>query len=172
MNATSDTVELLHVGYRYAQALCGSKADAEDLVHDAWLRTIKKHGPTPDRALLFRVIRNLHIDRFRHRQRFPSESFDEQTSVIERHVPEVAGGDYHDRVLNAGLAELRDVEREALFLSVIEGYTADQIAGLTESSRGTVLSLIHRTKLKLRRWLESREGQELRLIINKGRLEK
>jgi len=91
--------------------------------------------------------------------------------VFERDASDVVGGDYHDRVLNAGLAELRDVEREALFLSVIEGYTAEQIAGMTESNRGTVLSLIHRSKSKLRRWLESREGQDLRLIINKGRIE-
>jgi len=45
---------------------------------------------------------------------------------------------------------LRETEREVLFLSVVEGYTADEIAKLTGSTRGTVLSLIHRSRLKLR----------------------
>ena len=172
MTDVDTTVELLNAGYRYAQALSGSAADAQDLVHDAWLRTIDKHGPTPDKALLFRVVRNLHIDRFRHRTRFPSETLDESQRADSAPAPDGSTVDYHDRVLSAGLAELREIEREALFLAVIEGYTAEEIAALTHSSRGTVLSLIHRSKSKLRRWLESREGQELRLIVNKGKVDR
>lgn len=172
MTDVDTTVELLNAGYRYAQALSGSSADAQDLVHDAWLRTVDKHGPTPDKALLFRVVRNLHIDRFRHRTRFPSEPLDESQRASPAPAPDESVVDFHDRVLAAGLAELREVEREALFLSVIEGYTAAEIAGLTHSTRGTVLSLIHRSKAKLRRWLESRESQELKLIVCKGKVER
>ena len=42
------------------------------------------------------------------------------------------------------LAKLRDIEREALFLHVVEGYSAVEIAALTGRPRGSVLSLIHR----------------------------
>ena len=47
------------------------------------------------------------------------------------------------------LAKLRDIEREALFLHIVEGYSANEIATLTGRPRGTVLSLIHRSRKKL-----------------------
>jgi len=55
-----------------------------------------------------------------------------------------------------------------LFLSVIEGYTAEEIAALTDSTRGTVLSLIHRSRQKLQRWLLSAEGSDLKLVASNG----
>jgi RNA polymerase sigma-70 factor (ECF subfamily) len=36
-----------------------------------------------------------------------------------------------------------------LYLAVVEGYTAEEIAELTSRPRGTILSLLHRTKAKL-----------------------
>ena len=55
-----------------------------------------------------------------------------------------------DAQLQSALRTLRETEREVLFLSIVEGYTAGEIAELTGSKRGTVLSLIHRARLKLR----------------------
>lgn len=51
-------------------------------------------------------------------------------------------------ILEQALAQLRSIEREALFLAVVEGYTAQEIADLTQQGRGTVLSLIHGRKLR------------------------
>jgi RNA polymerase sigma-70 factor (ECF subfamily) len=56
--------------------------------------------------------------------------------------------------MEALLAGLRTPEREALYLNVVEGYTAKEIGRLTDTSRNTVLSLIHRAKEKLRAALE------------------
>jgi len=36
---------------------------------------------------------------------------------------------------------------------VVEGYTADEISKMTSTARGTVLSIIHRSKIKLRKWM-------------------
>lgn len=52
--------------------------------------------------------------------------------------------------LERALALLRPLEREALFLAAVEGYTAKEIGELTQQPRGTVLSLIHRARHKLR----------------------
>ena len=122
---------------------------AEDLVHEGWLKVLSKHGPKPDKALLFRVIRNLFIDDVRHKTRFPSESFDEQ---LEQSICDATGFDpsyyaSYDLVLAQGLSSLRSVDREILFLWVFEGHTAAEIAELTDQTRGTVLSQIHRAKL-------------------------
>lgn len=154
---------LLHSAYRYANSLCAHAEMAEDLVHEGWLRVVKKHGVTPDKALLFRVIRNLFIDDVRHRTRFPSDTFEEglvtdQSAIDPSHYVS------EDRVLAHGLAELRGIEREVLFLWVFEGYTAAEVSTLTNQTRGTVLSQIHRAKAKLKKHLDQHSVTPLKVV--------
>lgn len=145
---------LLDSGYRYALALVVDENDAYDLVHDAWMKLYPRYGKLPDKALLFCTIRTLFIDVIRHRQRFEQVAFDE-----ERMEEQYASGDMFssaltpDKQLVAALSKLRIEERETLFLSVVEGYTADEIATLTRRQRGTVLSMLYRTKRKLKKTL-------------------
>jgi RNA polymerase sigma-70 factor (ECF subfamily) len=58
---------------------------------------------------------------------------------------------------------LRSVEREVLFLAVVEGYTADEIGRLVGQSRGSVLSLLHRAREKARNFLEDLEARRTKL---------
>jgi RNA polymerase sigma factor (sigma-70 family) len=51
--------------------------------------------------------------------------------------------------LNLLLGLLRPVEREALYLHHVEGYTAQEIAELTGTPRNTILSLLNRGLRKL-----------------------
>jgi len=154
LSKSEQTLEtLLQAAYRYAHALCAHAEMAEDLVHEGWLKVVNKHGTNPDKALLFRVIRNLFIDDVRHRSRFPSDSV-EQHTLIDHTAMDPSHYVSEDRVLANGLNELRSIEREVLFLWVFEGYTAAEISILTSQSRGTVLSQIHRTKGKLKRHLD------------------
>ncbi len=139
-------IDLLNDGYRYALSLCSVRADAEDIVHDAWIRLDRRYGSTPAKSLLYTTIRNLYIDKYRREQRIKFSEFDEKAIL-----PEAAGGErLTTDEMNGFLRQLRDVEREALYLSVVEGYTADEIATMTSTARGTVLSLIHRSKIKMR----------------------
>ena len=136
-------------------------------MHESWLKVLDKHGPQPDKALLFRVIRNLFIDGVRHRTRFPSDSYDDNP------LEDATGFDpshyaSHDLILADGLSQLRSVEREALFLWVFEGHTAAEIATLTSQSRGTVLSQIHRAKAKLKKHLDLNAGQNLTVVKSIG----
>ncbi len=145
--------ELIQSGYRYAYSLSSDTQDAEDLVHDAWIRVERRYGPTPDKALLFRAVRNLFIDRYRRTQRLRLVEYHEDDLVVIDEATDNELPDIDDEKLSDCLHRLRDVEREALFLSVIEGYTAQEISQLTMSPRGTCLSHIHRAKQKLRKWL-------------------
>jgi len=165
---TSSLEQLLQSAYRYAHALCGHAEMAEDLVHESWLKVVDKHGPSPDKALLYRVIRNLFIDGVRHRTRFPSDSAEDHSLV------DVTGFDpshyaSHDLVLAQGLSNLRNIEREALFLWVFEGHTAAEIATMTDQSRGTVLSQIHRAKAKLKKHLDQHSNQSLTVVKSFGK---
>lgn len=139
-------IDMLNAGYRYALSLCPVRADAEDIVHDAWIRLDKRYGKSPEKALLYITIRNLYIDKYRREQKIKFDEFEDQ-----HYLADTAG---EQRLtfeeMSYFLKQLRDVEREALYLSVVEGYTADEIGKLTSTARGTVLSLIHRSKIKLR----------------------
>jgi len=143
-NKTVDA-ELLNNGFRYALSLTGSRADAEDLVHDAWIRLTNRYRSGLQKGLLYVTIRNLYIDSYRRKQRVVFTEFKDD---------EVSGSHVNERVttdeMNYFLNQLRDIEREVIYLSVVEGYTADEIANMIDKSRGTVLSLIHRSKIKLR----------------------
>lgn len=66
-----------------------------------------------------------------------------------------------DPELERALDQLRATEREILFLSVLEEYSAREIAELTGRPRGTILSIIHRAKKKLRGWITRDEAKIL-----------
>lgn len=143
--------DLIQAGYRYACALSSDADSSRDLVHDAWISITRRYGSRPDKALLFRVIRNRYIDHYRRATRFSHVDYDDQDLATHMAADGQSGLiDPDGQQLSKYLETLRDEEREALFLSVVEGYTAAEIAKLSNRSRGTVLSLIHRAKAKLR----------------------
>lgn len=143
--------DLLDRGYRYALSLAHDAAEAEDLLQDACL-SILGAGAKWERSYLFATIRNRFIDRYRRNRKILFLSLEAEDGVSEDVKDE--NWDSADVLLNGqldrALASLRAEERETLFLAVVEGYTAEEIAELTSRPRGTILSLLHRTKAKLR----------------------
>jgi len=143
--------ELLQIGFRYALSLRPVREDAEDLVQEACCRLYRQAGGVRDKAQLFTTIRHLFIDQYRRERRVMYESLEEAPEIASLDLP------MDDRVrpeeLAGPLAQLRAEEREVLYLHVVEGYTAQEIASLTNRSRGTILSLVYRTKRKLHKAL-------------------
>lgn len=146
---------LIHSAYRYACALQVDSGEAQGLVHDAWINASKKKGRLPDKAYLFRCVRNLYIDQYRRSQIVPVESVHDDKADYEQFVGVSDVAELPDIELQQALHQLRDVERETLFLSVVEGYTTSEIAKLTGMPRGSVLSLIHRARIKLRKIMDN-----------------
>ena len=142
-------IDILNSGYRYALSLCSNRQDAEDIVHDAWVRLDNRYKKPPEKSLLYTTIRNLYIDRYRRAMKIRFSEFEEHIYVPDANAFDGITADELDRFLR----QLRDVEREALYLSVVEGYTADEISTMTSTARGTVLSMIHRARIKLRNWM-------------------
>ncbi len=139
--------ELLQSGFQYAYALTHHYHDAEDLVQAAWLKLHQRYGTVTTKALFFTTIRNLYIDQYRRRKRI---RFITLTSEHEYFSASGKTAREETKVATEQmLAKLRDIEREALFLHIVEGYSANEIATLTGRPRGTVLSLIHRSRKKL-----------------------
>ena len=146
--------ELLQRGFRYALSLCHNAEEAEDLTQDAWVR-LSARRERIEIGLLITTIRNICIDRYRRSRLIVVEAYDEE--------PADTGWDRDilPHEMEAALDQIRPEEREAIYLNIVEGYTAKEIAELTDTSRGTVLSLIHRGKQKLAERLRDNDLEDL-----------
>ncbi|MEM7624634.1 MAG: RNA polymerase sigma factor [Planctomycetota bacterium] len=149
--------DLLQSGYRYALTLTRDEPQAEDVLHEACL-SLSRSGGTWERRLLFRAIKHRYIDAYRRDQRRPDE-----VGVEPGVLAAVAGSGAQDGVLaklvqadtvRDALHSLSDDEREAVYLAWVEGYTARETARQLDRPRGTILSLLHRARQKLRDRLE------------------
>jgi RNA polymerase sigma-70 factor (ECF subfamily) len=142
--------DLLDSGYRYAFSLAHDAAEAEDLLQDACL-SILDYGAKWERSYLFTTIRNRFIDRYRRNRKILFLSLEAEHTADDMKDENWESSDVLlNGQLDRALASLRAEERETLFLAVVEGYTAEEIGELTSRPRGTILSLLHRTKAKLR----------------------
>jgi RNA polymerase sigma-70 factor, ECF subfamily len=151
-----DEASLLEAGFRFAMSLTHHREEAEDLIQEAWLNLCRRYGGVESRALLFTTLRNLFIDQCRRKKKVFFESIEEEGSPEPAEAPAV------EPALAGDIAKLleclRPAEREVIFLHYYLGHTADEIAELTARSRGTVLSLLHRTVAKLRQEVDGMPG--------------
>lgn len=154
----SDLEPLLQSAFRFALALTHDAAEAQDLVHDVCLSVLKAGGPWQT-AYLFAAVRNRYIDRYRKGRKLLFVPLDADAENLSESSDIDAAVD--TEALHCALGMLRPDERETLFLAVVEGYTAHEIADMTQRPRGTILSLLHRTKEKLRNLLRH-PGAEVR----------
>jgi len=139
----SDETELVQAGYRYALSIARHHQDAEDLVQQAWLKLQRAYGRVEGTPVLFRTIRNLFYDAKRRDKIVQFEALEKS--------PEPGKGEANGVSMDMELlmSKLRPEEREALYLNVVEGFTATEISDQTGSPRGTILSHIHRARQKL-----------------------
>lgn len=140
--------EVLQRGYRYAFSLAHDREEARDLIQEACLRISRRGGPWTV-PFLVTVIRNIFLDERRRGRVLSFRPLEEANAVS-------SPGVIPDPDLGTALQSLGSLERELLFLSVVEGYTAAEIAHHTGRPRGTILSALHRTKAKLRQWWRER----------------
>ncbi len=155
--------DLLRRGYRFAFSLSHDATRAEDLLQEAWVSVLRADGPhTP--GYLFATIRSRFVDQYRRALIVRTDSLDSQPQIAAeveaafwtepcRSVPSHAA-------LHRAMGLLRTEERAVLVLSAVEGYTAREIGEMLDAPRGTILSLMHRTRVKLRRWLQDNPKEE------------
>ena len=152
--------------YRFALGILRDRAEAEDALQDAFLRiasmTADEASPIENpRAWVFRVLRNLCIDRIRFRRRMQETRRDPQFAALVHPVdssvanPEtrLVAGDALARVTSA-MDRLPPDEAEVLSLVVSEGLSYAETAYVTGVPVGTVRSRLHRARRMLRAMLD------------------
>ncbi|MHA6494645.1 sigma-70 family RNA polymerase sigma factor [Pseudomonas borbori] len=133
-------LEQLYDGHRralidFAQSVLGCRARAEDVVQDAFLKLWEDgeaHAINDALKYLFRVVRNLAIDRLRRL------GLEGRYQVDDGRLPDVAAptpspervvlGELHWQHLQQALAELPSRTRTAFTMSQVEGYSQREVA--------------------------------------------
>lgn len=131
---------------RLARQIVGSNAEAEDLVHDAFIELHRRWDDVANpggylrRAVINRCISHMRRRRLEWRNRHSTPpptlapEFDDMWHALESTTPR---------------------QRAVLVLRYYDDLTVDQIAEAMQTRPGTVKSLIHRGLKKLEKVLES-----------------
>ena len=139
--------------------LCGNRADAEDIVQDAYLRAFKyfdRFQGGNARPWLLAIVRNAcfsWMKRNRSRRlQFVADARLEAEAEASRQGNAASSpeADMQSRegaaALNKAVAELPDEFREALILREIQGLSYKEIAAVIDVPIGTVMSRLARAR--------------------------
>ncbi len=139
-----------------ARKLCRGHFDAEDLVQEVLVSTLRSPIPTgaDERAWLSRVMHNKFIDWVRRRAtRREEELVDAAAPVAEEEAWWLALTAEHIR---AELAQLPDEQRVTFEMFAFDGKSYDEIAAALGIAKATVGTRVLRARTKLRDLLIAR----------------
>jgi len=170
-NTETTVLEHLPGLRRYARALTGNAAEADDLVQECLSRALARCRRADEeageirnlRAYLFTILHNAHIDRLNERKRWnyalPEEAMD---NLMARPAPQYGHLELHD--LADALTRLPEEQRQAVLLVGYEGMTYKDAAAVMEVPIGTVMSRLSRGREALRRMMSGAPLADLRRV--------
>lgn len=177
---TFEREALVHMDalYRFARRLTGQEGDAEDLLQECYARALRffynyREG-TNCKAWLFRIMHNLHINRWQARKRAPlSTSLDDAEDYYlynRLHDPrqslegnpeiEFFASNPAPEIRRA-LGSLPTEFRTPVLLCDVEGLSYHEIARIMDIPVGTVRSRLNRARRRLQGLLADYRSQEL-----------
>lgn len=157
--------------YSAALRMTRNPSDAEDLVQEAFLRGFRSFATfnegTNLRAWLFRILTNAYINKYRARQRRPSETDlgDVEELYLYRRLGDIdavrANRSAEDQLLDLftddevkqALENLPENFRLPVLLADVEGFAYKEIAEMLDVPIGTVMSRLHRGRKQMHKAL-------------------
>jgi RNA polymerase sigma-70 factor (ECF subfamily) len=145
--------------FRVAHSVLRSRAEAEDVVQDVFVRVLEHRRSLPTvrdmRVWLIRIAWNLAIDR---RRRIRPEQFNESFAegLVAKNIPadEALGEAQRMKSVLCELEKLPKAERHVLLLSAIEELDTAEMAEVLGRSESAVRALLFRARTRLRERLE------------------
>ncbi len=157
--------------YSAALRMTRNRADAEDLVQEAYLKAYRGFGGFEEgtnlRAWLFRILTNTFINSYRSKKRRPDET--ELDEVEDFYLYRRLGGleavrsgrsaedelmdVFTDGEVQGAIEALPEQYRLAVLLSDVEGFSYKEIAEQLDVPIGTVMSRLHRGRRSLQKQL-------------------
>jgi RNA polymerase sigma-70 factor, ECF subfamily len=143
--------------FNLAWRMCGTRADAEDLLQEIFLLAHRKlpefRGDSAVGTWLYRLAMNRCLDHLKNRQtraRGATTTLDEETMPGPKAM---ADGGIKRLDLERAIARLPEGARAAFVLHDVEGFQHHEIASILGISEGTSKSQVHKARLKLRVFL-------------------
>ena len=152
--------------YDFAYQLTRRTDLAEDIVQEcflAFVRKPEKYDPARGtvKTFLFSIARNLTLKHYRdHRAENPLEEQDLPQPIDPSESLDASAA------VNAAVASLPTLQREAIVLFELGGSTLEEIAHIVGADVGTVKSRLHRARARLRQALAA-YGKDLYGAIGK-----
>ncbi len=150
---TPSTIQELSPGlFAFAYRAVRQREEAEDLVQDTWisaLRTVPSfEGRSSLRTWLVSILRRRIADRYRRER--ASEELQEERFAFDGSAPEERLGDHEAATIaTAAMAELTDLERQAVLLCDVQDKDRDEASEALGVTRGHLRVLLHRGRHKL-----------------------
>ena len=147
---------------RVAMNILGNAADAEECVNDTYLKTWNSIPPARPRilsAFLTRITRNLALDRYRARHREKrGGDFTVMLSELGDCVPAPEETDATELLshIKTFLSRLDELDRNLFVGRYFHAYEVGRLANGYGLSRNAVSLRLHKTREKLRAYLQER----------------
>ncbi len=150
--------------YYITNSILFNEADAEDVVHDAFIRIINIIDTIDDpfskktRGLVYLITRNLAIDKYRKRKRYSMVSID------DAEVGNVIGTeDFAEQTISAELiknclGKLSQKNRDLLILRYYIGFSEKETADVLHMTEVNVRKSVYRAKKKLELLVEEAQS--------------
>src|ERR1700744_1187077 len=156
-NFEAQALPHLDAAYNLARWLSRSPADADDIVQDAMLRAFRafdgfRGGDV--KPWLLAIVRNCWLSAGAASRRRGHTMLEESMADAGPDPEESAIQTGHQRRLNAMIARLPDDFREVLILREVEDMSYREIAEITGSPIGTVMSRLARARGLLREFVK------------------
>jgi RNA polymerase sigma-70 factor, ECF subfamily len=169
----SEALPFLDGMFGAAMRLTRNPADAEDLLQETFLRAFSAYDSfepgTNLKAWLYRILMNTYISSYRKQKRSPQTVSADETEEFSlyRHIIDDGGttpeaevlAKIPDEEVKQALEQLPEQFRVAVLLADVEGFSYKDIAEITDTSIGTVMSRLHRGRKALQKalWEYARE---------------
>ena len=159
--------------YGAALRMTRSKADAEDLVQEAYLKAYRGFGGFEEgtnlKAWMYRILTNTYINIYRAKKRRPDET--DLAEVEDLYLYRRLGGlegatagrsaedelldTFSEAEIKQAVEDLPENFRMAVLLADVEGFSYKEIAEILDIPIGTVMSRLHRGRKGLQKQLYS-----------------
>jgi RNA polymerase sigma-70 factor (ECF subfamily) len=124
----------------FARRWANCRADAEDIVQDAFVRFWRRERSIENRALLYAAVRSAALDRLRSEQRRVRREATVALDGAEHFEPQFAELDEGQQLLAQAVERLPGEQREVVILKIWNELTFAEIAGVLEISQNTAAS--------------------------------
>jgi RNA polymerase sigma-70 factor (ECF subfamily) len=168
-NFEADAMQFAPQLYSAALRMTRNPADAEDVVQETFLKAYRAYASFTEgtnlKAWLYRILTNTYINKYRKKQRRPSEVElgELQDLYLYKRLGEHSGAQvsaesealdmFVDEDIVEALESLPENFRLPVLYADVEGFSYKEIAEILDVPIGTVMSRLHRGRKALQRKL-------------------